>query len=262
MPRRRYVVLTSQAPRVRHTPDAWGCVQGIGIRGEIIKGTEVPPKSLQYMASVQNNGKHFCGGFLIRKDIVLTAAHCDSKEHSNVTVVLGTNDLSRVDENTMRYNVKKFKHHDYKEVSLGNDIMMLKLSRPSRIKPIKLPNKKTKIKARTTCFVAGWGYTENNGHTVDKLRMANVSTIDRNTCQQPWGKVKKTLPANIICAGGYGTDKGACQGDSGGPLVCNKVAVGIVSFNLRGNCAYPNVPNIYTEISKFVAWIDDPKKRC
>ncbi|KAK0143021.1 Chymase [Merluccius polli] len=126
-------------------------------------------------ASVQNNGKHFCGGFLIRKNIVLTAAHCDKKEHSNVTVVLGTNDLSRVDESTMRYNVKKCKHCDYKEVSLGNDIMMLK-------------------------------------------------------------------------------------GDSGGPLVCNNVAVGIVSFNLNKNCANPNVPNIYTEISKFVAWIDHPKK--
>ena len=49
------------------------------------------------------------------------------RKYSNVTVVLGTNDLSRVDNRTMRYNVKKCKHRDYKNVLLGNDIMMLKV---------------------------------------------------------------------------------------------------------------------------------------
>uniref|UniRef100_A0A8C5F7C2 Peptidase S1 domain-containing protein n=1 Tax=Gadus morhua TaxID=8049 RepID=A0A8C5F7C2_GADMO len=224
--------------------------------GEIINGKEVPPKSLQYMVSVQNDGKHFCGGFLIRKDIVLTAAHY------NVTVVLGTNDLRKIDESTMRYNVKKCKHTDYKKPLNGNDIMMLKLSRPSKIKPIKLPNKKMKIKKNTTCLVAGWGFIKSGGSSVDKLRQVDVATIDRRTCQREWSKKNYVLPANIICAGGYGTEKGACQADSGGPLVCNKMAVGIVSFNLGGNCSYPNVPNIYTDISKFVAWIDYPKKRC
>ncbi|CAL8268565.1 unnamed protein product [Arctogadus glacialis] len=232
--------------------------------GEIINGKEVPPKSLQYMVSVQNNGKHFCGGFLIRKDIVLTAAHCDIKTKTNVTVVLGTNDLRKIDERTMRYNVKKCKHADYKEPLNGSDIMMLKLSRPSKIKPIKLPIKlpNKKIKKNTTCLVAGWGKIKSQGPKVSKLYEVDVATIDRRKCQLEWAKVKKTLPANIICAGGYKTKKGACQGDSGGPLVCNKMAVGIVSFNLDNNCDYPNVPNVYTDIIKFLPWINYPKRKC
>lgn len=54
------------------------------------------------------------------------------------------------------------------------------------------------------------------------------------------------------------------QGDSGGPLVCDNVAVGVVSFNNNKICDYPNVPNVYTDISKFLSWIKPilKKKKC
>ena len=51
------------------------------------------------------------------------------------------------------------------------------------------------------------------------------------------------------------------QGDSGGPLECNKMPVGIVSFN-NHTCVYPDVPNVYTDVTKFVAWINNPKREC
>lgn len=50
------------------------------------------------------------------------------------------------------------------------------------------------------------------------------------------------------------------QGDSGGPLVCNGMAVGVVSFNMRKNCDYPNVPNIYTNLSKYLHWIKEIRR--
>ena len=49
------------------------------------------------------------------------------RTRTNVTVVLGTNDLGKVNERTMRYNVKKCKHADYKCLLNGTDIMMLKV---------------------------------------------------------------------------------------------------------------------------------------
>ncbi|KAK3533570.1 hypothetical protein QTP70_023431 [Hemibagrus guttatus] len=52
-----------------------------------------------------------------------------------------------------------------------------------------------------------------------------------------------------------GSDIMLLKGDSGGPLVCNGVAVGIVSFNRENICQYPDVPNVYTEISAYADWI-------
>ena len=45
----------------------------------IINGSTAADKAMQYMASVQINGKHVCGGFVIKPNFVLTAAHCNAR---------------------------------------------------------------------------------------------------------------------------------------------------------------------------------------
>uniref|UniRef100_A0A3B3SK81 Peptidase S1 domain-containing protein n=1 Tax=Paramormyrops kingsleyae TaxID=1676925 RepID=A0A3B3SK81_9TELE len=42
----------------------------------ILGGKTAKPHSRPYMASLQVRGAHTCGGFLIREDFILTAAHC------------------------------------------------------------------------------------------------------------------------------------------------------------------------------------------
>ncbi|XP_026200692.1 duodenase-1-like isoform X3 [Anabas testudineus] len=233
---------------------------------EIINGAKVGKKSMLFMASVQNDKGHVCGGFLISEDFVLTAAHCDDKSDLS-RVVLGTHDLKRVDNNTIRRIEKKCKHPSYKNVKFGNDIMLLKLSKKAqlnkKVKLIGLPKTGKEIKDNQKCSVAGWGSTKTGGNSVDDLQVVEVPIINLNACKKQWEEVQFNLPANIICAGGYQTENGFCQGDSGGPLVCNKMAVGVVSFNRR-SCDYPNVPNVYTDISKYLPWITSilKKKKC
>ncbi|XP_067454222.1 duodenase-1-like [Thunnus thynnus] len=241
------------------------CLGRNTLGSEIINGKKVPDNLMLYMASVQNNRGHVCGGFLISEDFVVTAAHCD--DSNPTSVVLGTHNLKKVND-MMRYNVTRCKHPSYQNVRSGNDIMLLKLSRKARldkrVQPIQLPKTEMKIKDKAKCRVAGWGRMGKELGRVDVLQFVDVPIINLNVCKTEWDQIQVKLPEYVICAGGYDTDKGICQGDSGGPLVCSGMAVGVVSFNMKRNCDYPNVPNVYTDISKNLHWIKKilKKKKC
>ncbi|KAL7396870.1 hypothetical protein ABVT39_012748 [Epinephelus coioides] len=231
------------------------CLGLHALGSEIINGKKVPENLMLYMASVQNEGQHVCGGFLINEDFVLTAAHCDCLGITRV--VLGTHNLNKTDNGNIRYIKERYKHPSYETVGKGKDIMLLKLAEKARldnrVQTIPLPTPETNIKENQRCSVAGWGYTSTGGGAVDDLRVVNVSVMNLQDCKEKWSGLP--LPDSVICAGGYETDKGFCQGDSGGPLVCDEKAVGVVSFNKFANCNYPDVPNVYTDISKHLPWI-------
>ncbi|XP_059195776.1 duodenase-1-like [Centropristis striata] len=220
----------------------------------VINGEKAAEGSLPFMVSVQTrHNQHVCGGFLIRQDFVVTAAQCDRPDITHV--VVGTNDLKKADGKKISIK-EKCKDRSYTDVEEGYDIMLLKLSRKATldnsITTIQLPSPTENIKDKTPCRVAGWGSTRTGGAVVDELRVVDVSIIKERVCEKEWGG---HLPYHVICAGGNETKKGFCQGDAGGPLVCNGKAVGVASFNKNKNCDYPDAPNVYTDISKYITWI-------
>uniref|UniRef100_A0A8C7X8U9 Peptidase S1 domain-containing protein n=1 Tax=Oryzias sinensis TaxID=183150 RepID=A0A8C7X8U9_9TELE len=212
---------------------------------EIVNGKKVPDGKMPYMVSVQNGKGHICGGFLYNEEFVITAAHCD-----------------------VEFKIKKCKHEDYTKTTSGNDIMLLQLTKKvklsNKVEQIKLPESGTNVSPNTKCTVAGWGKTKSDGEQVKELQMVEVSVINLNQCRMVWKKYKGNIPNNVVCAGKLSVNRKASfclQGDSGGPLVCGGMAVGIVSFNYKYNCNYPNLPNVYTDVSKYIDWINKTVKQ-
>uniref|UniRef100_A0AC11DCD9 Uncharacterized protein n=1 Tax=Ovis aries TaxID=9940 RepID=A0AC11DCD9_SHEEP len=93
---------------------------------EIIGGHEAKPHSRPYMALVQHlgeNGWKRCGGVLIQKDFVLTAAHCRG---SSINVTLGAHNIKQQERTQQVIGVKRaIRHPDYNPENFSNDIMLL-----------------------------------------------------------------------------------------------------------------------------------------
>ncbi|XP_066503408.1 mast cell protease 1A-like [Hoplias malabaricus] len=215
----------------------------------IVNGTVAKPHSRPYMVSVQGNGEHACGGFLVSDLFVMTAAHCwkIGLDKAEVTAVIGAHDLKSNDFE--RIAVKE--HHIHPEFyypAPSNDIMLLKLGKSTEKSKnaAKISISKLSQGMDRSCSVAGWGRIKTKGTASSVLLETNIAVYKH--CERYWNYT------NILCAGG---DKGGfCQGDSGGPLVCDNKAVGIASFTEKDNCDNPTKPNAYTNISAFMSWIE------
>ncbi|XP_029314242.1 granzyme F-like [Cottoperca gobio] len=221
----------------------------------IVGGKVAKPHSRPYMASLQFYGKHSCGGILIRKDFVLTAAHC--KDTQNMMVVLGAHDLSKKEKSQQCIEVAKYHPHPKFTGEYDYDIMLLELTKNATlnkyVKTIGLPKKDGKIPANIKCAVAGWGQTGANKLASNVLKEATEKLQFSFECKNIW---RKFFNANqMICTKFDKKNGGVCQGDSGGPLICNSKPQGLTAFTLKSDCSNPKFPHVFTKVPFFVPWI-------
>ncbi|XP_071212412.1 uncharacterized protein [Salvelinus alpinus] len=226
----------------------------------IVGGKIVKPHSRTYMVSLQHRGYHVCGGMLIRKDFVLTSAHCLRNAYP-LTVVLGAHDLKKWTKSCQKIQVSHYHRHPLHENATQNsyDIMLLKLKTTARLTQyvtvVGLPKEDEHIPASPKCSVAGWGKTNsNNKQGSDVLMAVAVMVEDNSECKTVW---QKYFDINqMMCTRTTG-GKGFCQGDSGGPLICNNKAQGIVAFNYAERCDDSQYPHVYMKIPFFMPWIKE-----
>ncbi|XP_034354283.1 mast cell protease 4 [Arvicanthis niloticus] len=221
---------------------------------EIIGGVESRPHSRPYMAhleiSIGRGYKASCGGFLITRQFVMTAAHCKGRE---ITVTLGAHDVSKKESTQQKIKVEKqIVHPKYNFNSNLHDIMLLKLQKKATVTPavdvIPLPGTSDFINPGKMCRAAGWGRTGVTEPTSDTLREVKLRIMDKEACKN-YPNYNYNLQ---VCVGSPRKKRSAYRGDSGGPLLCAGVAHGIVSYG-RGD-AKP--PAVFTRISSYVPWIN------
>ncbi|XP_051938122.1 mast cell protease 1A-like [Hippocampus zosterae] len=232
--------------------------------GSSIVGGEVSlPHSRPYMASLHSHGAYVCGGVLIRKDFVLTAAHCFNE---SMTVILGAHNIRKREKSQQRIDVDKFHPHPNYTQHDGNDVMLLKLQPNAKLNKyvqlIEVPKGKTTLQTNTKCIVAGWGQTvggkKQPGTTSDVLKETTEKTQFPFECKNVWqyyfhsDRMMCTRPEK---------KGGVCWGDSGGPIICNDELQGITSFVYRDDCSYRKYPHVFTKIHPFLTWIKKVMRR-
>ncbi|NXU48329.1 GRAA protein, partial [Turnix velox] len=225
---------------------------------DIIGGVEVAPHSRPFMALILKANEGLCGGALIKKNWVLTAAHCAKVDGK---VILGAHSQEKKEKEKQTFRIeKKIPHPHYCSSSKENDIMLIKLHKKAKINKavqiIDLPTSDDDLKPGTTCTVAGWGQTHNEKNSSsDTLREVNVTIISRQICNDKYKK-SAVITDNMICAGNKKGGKDSCNGDSGGPLRCNNVMRGITSFGMKNRCGAADYPGVYTLLTKqYLQWI-------
>ncbi|XP_064542286.1 serine protease grass-like [Drosophila montana] len=256
--------------------------QDCGYFGGILKtigGTEVKLMSRPWMALLKfedNEAEEFkCGGTLITKRFVLTAAHCFNRQEL-LFVRLGEHKISSATDCAWvksRYICappvedisfeRIIVHEDYSQQSKHNDIALVKLSRDvefkQHIRPICLPVNATlqqQPEEMEEFQVTGWGKTE-NGFMSDNIMESKILNKPRENCLFFQRDIRKSQ----LCAGNLGKD--SCNGDSGGPLLYlseynenqRYVQFGIVSYG-SPSCGN-GYPAVYTNVGSYMRWIAD-----
>jgi len=181
-------------------------------------------------------------------------------------VFLGDYDLSNVQLSEQERTVSEmYQHPDYSEVTMENDITLLRLSSPVEygeyISPVCLPQPGIDVQVGKTCFITGWGrLREDANDQPNILQEAVVPIISGSQCNQWYQRDGVHIYDNVqMCAGYESGGVDTCQGDSGGPLVCENsngafTLEGVTSFGV--GCAEAGRPGVYTRVSAYVTWIN------
>jgi len=204
----------------------------VGAQDVRIIGGDAASQPIPYQVSLHyqppgQNARHICGGTLISKKHVLTAAHCikicggqDCPADRYIVHLGFTQQTNKQGPNThQERSVRSYVFPGKGTIgpSGSGDIAVLTLSTvvslSDAVFPAELAAEDPKDRNGQLVTVSGWGSTQQGGNPSDTLMLAHLTLTDQCAAADC------NFGTDEIFAGPNGKYRDSCQGDSGGPLV-------------------------------------------
>ncbi|KAL0266543.1 UNVERIFIED_CONTAM: hypothetical protein PYX00_009053 [Menopon gallinae] len=229
---------------------------------KIIKGQDANEGEFPYMVSLRRkgDGRHACGGSILTKDWVLTAAHCCAVgNENNLTIYSGSIYLDR---GGIYHPISKIEMHKQYDANnrWRNDVCLIRVATPfvftDKVQQITLPPQNWPVNAGDRISISGWGYTNpvQGQQTVPNRLQKATAFRALNNDQCGWETGTSMFPG-YLCVRGGERGQGICNGDSGSPLTKNGVQVGLSSWVFLP-CG-SGKPDFTARVPNYINWIKE-----
>ncbi|XP_034251635.1 mite allergen Der p 3-like [Thrips palmi] len=178
-----------------------------------------------------------CGGTILDKRHILSAAHCFKDRKVTYRVRVGSSQWAsggQLVDVTKIYVPSQYN----KAAAYDYDVAVLRVSKDlvlgQAVKAVTLVPVGQKVVANTEITLIGWGYTDalHSEPLPSALREVKIETIDQTECEDDYSGFDLTVTDRMLC--GMRAEKDSCQGDSGGPVFNDKTGqqMGIISWGM------------------------------